>query len=498
MINDLTNSNGLQNINQHLGTSQTASHADTKEVMVALSKIQVGDILKGQLVLENEKAMLKLESGLKLLASLPEHAVFNKALDFLVVGKERQHLILELAQPFESEKSMTSITDQAVHELGIKDTPEMRQIIEQFIGKQLPLIKEQLIQLLHFSSSYDIPTETLTNLVSQKQMPEQEELELLTNLKKEGVKAFMPTLEQMVQEMSLGESSKLTRTFFKLLTPNEVNDFFKLINLLPDEEVLSRNGDLKGIDFSPMLDETRMKNSLETLQQLLKQPNQSSVDRSSFQDALNKFLDELLQVSDHDQINKLNKALLHESFLVHLKAIRNEKSSEIEKMTEMDSRLRQIIKVIEEVTTESSEKPHLQTLENVVDVLDKYKMQGQYVCFPLQIKEQNTTGELYFFKPKKQKGMKEQGLYVVLALNMPALNKVEVHLVERFDHIHLKIKVENEVIKDQLKLYEDTLLESMKSSDVPIESVVVELFSEKKQSLEKGIPDTLCHLDIKV
>ncbi len=125
-------------------------------------------------------------------------------------------------------------------------------------------------------------------------------------------------------------------------------------------------------------------------------------------------------------------------------------------------------------------------------------MQGQYLCFPLQIKEQNTTGELYFFKPRKQKGMKEQGLYVVLALNMPALNKVEVHLVEKSEQVSLRIKVENEVIKKQLEQYEEVLLESLKSSDSPIERVVVELFKEKKQRPEKDTSEMLCHLDFKI
>ena len=36
---------------------------------------------------------------------------------------------------------------------------------------------------------------------------------------------------------------------------------------------------------------------------------------------------------------------------------------------------------------------------------------------------------------------------MVLALTMPALNKVEVHLVEKSEQVNLKIKVENEAKK---------------------------------------------------
>ena len=137
-------------------------------------------------------------------------------------------------------------------------------------------------------------------------------------------------------------------------------------------------------------------------------------------------------------------------------------------------------------------------LEGAIEVLDKYNTQGHYFCFPLQLKEQNTTGELYFFKPKKKKGQQGQGMYIVLALNMPTLNKVEVHLIEKSEKVSLKIKVENEAIKKQLEQYENVLLEEMKSAEMPMEKIVIELLTEKKESLLKEESSVLCHLDFKV
>ena len=114
MINDLANPKGLQNISQQLVTSEVSGSAHSKEMMLALSKIQIGDLLQGKLILENEQTMLKLESGLKLLANLPDNLVFNKQLDFLVMGKERQRLLLEIVQNLESEGPATSLTEQAI------------------------------------------------------------------------------------------------------------------------------------------------------------------------------------------------------------------------------------------------------------------------------------------------------------------------------------------------------------------------------------------------
>lgn len=488
MINDLANSKGLQNISQHLGTSEAASSIQAKEIVVALSKIQIGDLLQGQLVVEDKQAMLKLETGVKLLADLPGDVALNKKLDFLVIGKERQHLLLELAQTKEDKKSTVSITEQAIHELGIKDTPEIRQVIEQFVGKQLPLIKEQLIQLLHFSRNYEIPIETLTNLVSQNQVPRQEELELLTNLKEQGVKTFIPTFDTLIETLTPKQSSELVSTLFNLLKPHEVKEALQKTYPLQYEE---------GVDRSLTYNERVLKEQLESVQQILKQPIASDVGEEKWQHALNKIFDGVVQFSDHDQLNKLNRAFIHESLVVHLKSIEDKEKSEIEKLTEMDTRLKQIVKVIKEVVTENGEEIHLSTLENTIDVLDKYKMQGQYLCFPLQLKEHQITGELYFFKPKKQNAVQKQGMYIVLALSMPALNKIEVHLVEKSEQISLRIRVENEAIKKQLEQYEHVLLETMESSDIPIERMIVELLSEKKQRSDDTL-EALCHLDFKI
>ena len=469
MINDLASSKLRQNINQHLETSEVINRSHAKEVIVALSKIQTGDLLQGQVVLDGEQVMLKLSSGLKLLASLPADVELNKELDFLVVGKECQHLILELAQTPKDEKNMTSIVDQAIHDLGIKDTSEMRQVIEQFVAKQLPLVKEQLIQLLHFSKNYDIPREALTNLVSQKQVPQQDDLELLTTLKKQGTKALMPMFDDLIETLSPKQSNELVRAFFELLNPHEVKEILlQQIPLLQDEE---------GV---------------------LKQAILSETEEGKWQYIFNKLFDEVLQYWSHDQLNKLSKALIHESLMVHLKSIENGEESEIEKITKLDIRLKQIVKAIKEVTKENNEKTYVKPLESTIEVLEKYKMHGQYICFPLQLKEHHTMGELYFFKPKKWKTGQVQGLYIVLALNMPALNKVEVHLVEKSGQVNLKIKVENEIIKKQLMEYGHVFLESMKSSKVPVEKIVIELFDEKKQKSDNHMSPMLCHLDFKV
>ena len=68
-------------------------------------------------------------------------------LDFIVVGKERQQLILELAtKPGGEEKSQSTLPDEVIKGLGLKESPEMKELVGQFISKQLPLVREQLLE----------------------------------------------------------------------------------------------------------------------------------------------------------------------------------------------------------------------------------------------------------------------------------------------------------------------------------------------------------------
>ena len=66
------------------------------------------------------------------------------------------------------------------------------------------------------------------------------------------------------------------------------------------------------------------------------------------------------------------------------------------------------------------------------------------------------------------------------------------------ENVHNQTKTLNEIIKKQLMEYEHVFLESMKSSKVPVEKIVVELFDEKKQNSDNHMSPMLCHLDFKV
>lgn len=498
MINDLANSKELQSIGQHLITSEISGSTHAKEIMLAISKIQIGDLLQGELILENDQAMLKLEGGLKLLTNLPTNMVINKQLDFLVMGKERQRLFLEIVQNLGGEKTTTSLIDQAIQDLAVKDTPEMRQIVEQFVSKQLPLVKEQLLQLLHFSKNYDIPTETLVNLVSQKQVPQQGELRLLAGLKEEGVEVLLPMLEDLIDTLSPKESRDLVHAFTQLLKPDEIKGVLLKDNVFQHETSQSQVSDERGVGIQFVQGEVVPKEKLEVLQEYLKQSMGTEVKSPQWQNMFNQLLDDVLQFATQDKLNKLNKAFIYESLTVHLESIESREKEEIEKITDTATRLKQMVRVIEEIAEEGKKNVNFQRLEGTIELLDKYNTQGHYFCFPLQLKEQDTTGELYFFKPKKQRGQQGQGMYIVLALNMPTLSKVEVHLIEKAERVDLKIKVENEAVKKHIEQYEDVLLEEMKSAEMPMEKIVVELLNEKKPSLLKDESSVLCHLDFKV
>lgn len=475
MIHDLVNLKAMQNLSQHLEGSESIERIPIKEQIDSLSKIQIGDLLQGELIVEGEQSWLKLEEGLKLLVNLPLNELFNKKLDFYVVGKENGRLLLEYVPDKANQNGAVGIVDQALQELDLKDTPEMRQMIEKFVGKQLPLIKEQLMRFVHFTKSYTVPTEVLTNLVSQNQVPKQEEIEILTTLKEEGIKTLLPAWDTFVQELTSYQSRDLAKNLLSLLNPQQVEQSLQKVNLLQYEEEVGKS-----------------------LSHLVN--NESSltdIQIEKWQDELFKQLDQMLNSASHSQLNELNKDFIKDYLVLHLDRMSHGEKNEIEKIIELSTRLKQVVKSAKEVKLENGAEVHLKVLEKNIEVLDKYKMQGQYYCFPLQLKEQQITGEFYFFKPKKNKLQQESGLYIVLALNMPALHKIEVHLMEKSNEMTLKIKVENEGIKKQLQEHESVLLERMDEGVILLKKIEIELLNEKQPKLEL-LYNELHGLDLKI
>lgn len=478
MIYDLAKLKGMPNIVENLETTESIGHIQIKETIELLSKIQIGDLLQGEWVVEDNQSLLKLENGLKLLTHLSVDVLLNKKLDFKVVGKEGERLLLECISSEAKTKNAASIIDQTLQKLNLSDTPEMRQMIQLFVEKQLPLIKDQLMRLVYFSKSYSMPTQVLTNLVSQNQVPQEGELKTLANLKEEGMKALLPTRDAFIENLESSQAREFAKSLFNLLNPHEVKQVLQKVD-------------------SALYEAEVQKEFLQLKQRVDNELNLTGVHGIRKQDVISPLLDQVLRLISPSQLQNLNKTLMDTCLLVYIDQISQKQEGEMEKITVLDTRLKEIAKVMKEVTLEKDEHIHLVTLEKNIEVLDKYKMQGHYFYFPLQIKEHQVSGELYFFKPKKHKMGQKSGICIVLALNMPTLHKIEIHLLEKSHEVTLKIKVENETIKEQLEQYKSVLLEMMDAEPILLKEVEIEILNEKHPKVET-LTNELHSLDLKV
>lgn len=474
MINELKGLKGPQELDAFLETISTDSQKINKEALVALSKIQVGDLLKGKILLEQEKTFLKLESGLKLLAHLPKDLSMHQLLDFIVVGKERQQLILELATKLGGEeKSLSTLPDEVIKGLGLKESPEMKELVGQFISKQLPLVREQLLQVYHLAKNYHLPTEILTNFASKQEIPKEKEFQLLSIVRENYLMELGHQVEDLLEGMDLKQHNTLAKNLLTSLEPKVAREvLLEVMKSVSDEN-------------QPQLEENgKWQNSVKTAEEM--------------KDILIK----ILETVPPDKLKKLNKLLIEKQVTVDLEQIKEGKFEEIGKLTESTANLKKVLTTLEESIQNDQGKAQVQKLESTLQVLEKFNMEGQYFCFPLRLKNQETSGELYFFKPKKNKNQQSQGMYIVLALDMPALRKIEVHLVEKAQQIRLKLKVENEEIKEQFALAREELMKKLNDHESMIEQIDIEILSDmKKEDVEVNTEveqSLLSHLDFKV
>lgn len=475
MIHDLSNLKRMQETTQKLELTESVGSVKIKEEVNLFSKLQIGDVLQGELIIEGEQPFLKLESDLKLPTNLPVNLLLNRKLDFQVVGKESGRLLLECIQTQINEKESIGLVNQALRTLQLKDTSEMRQMIEQFIDKQLPLVRDKLINVMNISKKYEIPTQVLTNLISKNTVTVKEELELLTHFKEQGIQSVRTSWEDFIDHLSFNQSRELTKRLFNTLTIYEIKHVLQKIDF----------NDLKEEQSTALLKLKEMISSEDNIQQ-----------RNEQEETLKK-LDQLLKGISFKQLSKLNKAFIEERVVVHLSELNVEEKNEVKKITELSTRLKQIVEIMKAVREDSNQEAYLSVLEKNIEVLDQYKIQGEYFYFPLEFKEQHITGELYFFRPKKNKKQQEYSICVVLALSMPALHKIEVHLIGKSDGMTLKIKVENESIKEQLAQHETLFLQRMEEGQIPLKKVEIELLNEKDLKFKK-ISNERYGLDLKI
>jgi len=482
VIHELSHLNSKQVLSE--GSMVHTGNALDKKMMVNLSKIQLGDVLSGKIIFQDHQAMLKLESGLSLLAHLPKSVVPNQLGDFLVTGKSGQHLEVEQIQINQSAGKHQTLEESIMKEMHLPNTSEMKQMVEQWMNQGLPMIKNQMLQAYHMVKNYDLPSELLVNLSENRVYLSEEEIRLVTQFKAEGITILDGAIEEAFSQITHKAAVKFNHALIENMTPSHLRTMLE--EVLSQQTTNENTSNRMVYSNESQIDFQDVGKAQMSLRDVLNQISQMQPDNFEENGALYVALKDMLQTLPKEELKELSKQLIHKYMVISEDELR-ENPEEIIKLGELSKRLETIASQIKEHIGEEIIKEPLQQLEQTAQILEKYHVDGQYYCFPLQIKEQHTSGELYFFKPKKHKKstQDDKGMYIVLALEMPALKHIEVHLIEHHEELALKIKVGNEAILKQIKENQAQLRALMDETMMPIGDIEIEQLEER---LEQKIP----------
>lgn len=492
MIHELNQLNAKQILSEVSHELMTQSSTlQNKEVMLALSKIQVGDLLSGKLILEDNQTLLKLQNGTKLMAQLKNPVLSDSLSDFLVVGKDRQHLELEQVEVNKASAKQLKLEEAIMKELKLPDTSEMQTTVSKWMDKQLPLIKNQMLQLYHLAKDYEMPTETLVNLKAHDMLASEGELKLLNQFKEQG----MTLVDHVIEQSFEGSSKEQMLDFLQAMGEKFSTESLKEL-MGPFLEAVEPK---ISSDTNPIMDSKR--NEMSNKEHLEEEKEENSIKKeATVSQNVKEAYEHLLKALSNGQLKALARHITRKYLVMDQKAIENGNEAETQKISEASKRLKQVISEVEKHTEKEAAKESKQVLQEMTQAMDKYNTQGEYYCFPLQVGEHETSGELYFFKPKKNKkgAHNEKGMYVVLALDMPSLKHIEVHLIEDKEALNLKLKVANDRILKQMESHRDQLDELMKDGLMPIGKVEFECLKEPISQKVKAHQKEMGRLDFRI
>lgn len=500
MIHELNQLNGKQILSELGHDIMTQSNTlQNKEVMLALSKIQVGDLLSGKLILEDNQTLLKLQNGIKLMAQLKNPVLSDSLSDFLVVGKDRQHLELEQVEVNKASAKEVKLEGAIMKELELPDTSEMQTTVSKWMDKQLPLIKNQMLQLYHLAKDYEMPTETLVNLKAHRAVASEGELKLLTQFKEEG----MTLVDHMIEQSFEGSSKEQMLDFLQAMGEKfSAQGLKEAMGSFLEAVGTKMHSDEQPI-ISPKATEASNKETLEDEKEsspTSAKEGSSMVEEASVHQNVKESYRNLLKALPNGQLKALARHMTRKYLVMDQKAIESSDEEETQKISEASKRLKEIISEVEKHTEKEAAKENKQVLQEITQAMDKYNTQGEYYCFPLQVGEHETSGELYFFKPKKNKKgtHNEKEMYVVLALDMPSLKHIEVHLIEDREALNLKLKVANDRILKQMESHRGQLDELMKDGLMPIGKIEFECLKEPISQKVKAHQKEMGRLDFRI
>lgn len=456
----------------HLGREYVSDY-DAK-LKVLLQRVNKGEKLYGEILIKENQLFLKVENNYLIPVQLHEELKEEQPNWYEVVDKQQEEWVVKAVKVPQTEvlleeksnklkEENTSCIDKVLEELQLNHIPKCKSIIESLMSRQLPLVKNEIIKIMHMKEQYHLPIEPMLNIIEHHQAVDIKQVALVVESKRQFEQSGLTSkLIDVLEVLSLPEHQNLYKALTQTLSTKEFErDVVPFI-----KDIISQSTDIQNKN-----------DSIEVLQQSV--PSSFSL----------------------RQLCKLNKVLMQSRLGINIHNLEETPLKEMKKMEGSILELEHMIKRTLEETKEtnevqSSREEIIEAFKAETKALEVYQTLGHYFTFPLYKKEQYIPAELYFFKPNK-KSNKKKPEYIVLALDLPNIRRIEVHFIVQNEITNIELKVQSEAVKTLILKYEKVLHESIKEGQ-SVGKIKVSLLTPDEQSIYKQADYSMSSMDIKV
>nr|WP_307989478.1 flagellar hook-length control protein FliK [uncultured Niameybacter sp.] len=392
-----------------------------------INQLKSGDLIEGTLVkLEGKLFLKELTTNLLLNTSLNDHELIGQLVQWEVQGTEGDKLLLSIKNQglVENIENKTVVT-QALEDLGLPVKEGMKEVVEGFTRFQLPLLKESIVKTFGLTQVTKLPMEVLLNILQHYE----EEPKLDRQVAYKGISNYEVT---------------------KLM--DSIDELFTIIGKTFVEQGMNKEeGLIKCFNtFEKVLPEDTLEQVIKELSSLTKEENESLENITLKKEELKDFIK--LVLDNHVPLEEVLKKWLRASIRLPLENLKEAatqagglKSTNLFKEEEI---IEKVIKTIKE------HMPQSESLERVIGQVEeqllvgqKLKEEGNYYTFPFMSELGEAKGKVYFYKPYKQKSKLDKSLYTVIALDMPTLKEVEIHIYQVQKALKIGFYVDKEEVR---------------------------------------------------
>ncbi|ONI48163.1 hypothetical protein AN643_03000 [Candidatus Epulonipiscioides saccharophilum] len=371
--------------------------------------------ISGSLSRENSKTFLSLPNGDKIEVKLQADMPLGRLMSFAAFKSPSGEIILKLS---DSTKNVIML-DSLVKNFNLPDTDQIRELINLFMNKSLPLNRQELIKANFNSSNFNIPTHTITNLLAKSISLSPEQLLIAKDLINSGLLPLAKDISNAIV-FNLDDANK-----------QKILDFINRFN----PANLGTESDLRYPANLGSESDLRYPTNLGTASNLSSPANLGS--------AIN--LNSVANLSQTDLANLVSDFLLGlplNSSSQHL-AINN-------------NALQDFIDLVALLNLDNvREDPSQPTIQERLDVLSKLESADFELLSPMLLSNL-LNGSVHFFNEKPNSSnasKKSNGLYIVVALDLANLDHIEFH-IHKFDKLlDIQIYVANIDLKKFLSSF---------------------------------------------